>query len=300
MIRWKDRVPNRDRDPFQWLYAWVLPVLALAAGAWGPLLIESASDTWKDRVQEPPFWAGVAILAFAICVTVWLGIHTTQSAKRARGTLTAFNDALGDTIRSLGRLLGSDKTAAAQEQFFRDMVAEAKSLVPLPSPRICVYLLDAHEAEDGPEEFLRLVATGGRSDPPRQVFEDASEHGKSTIAVTQARVLRCVDDHGNPPSDIILQRDPNSLWKAFMMVPLHVNGEPRGLLCIDTPEQMRFTREHMAVAQTIGSFIELGMQDVAGAAADTAPEVREVLGRLGVQILSADGTTIDFGSEGGA
>ena len=65
-----------------------------------------------------------------------------------------------------------------------------------------------------------------------------------------------------------------------MQVPLRANGDPLGLLSIDTRSSTTFSDEHVAIARTAASIISLGMAEVLRAAADTSDEVGEVLERV--------------------
>lgn len=158
---------------------------------------------------------------------------------------------------------------------------------------MCVYELDADESQhsDGDGryagEFLRLVGHGGRSDPPRSTFTNADDHGKAALSNTKSRVPRCVE---KPESaGFSVERDPDALWHSFILVPLHVDGKPRGMVTIDTPERTAFTDDHVAVAMTLARFIEIGMKNLSAAADETASEVRAAIDRLNRRSSSVGG-----------
>lgn len=270
---------NRSGGRLEWLYAWVLPVLAILAAAFVPVLwdLEPIANL-EQRLKSLPSLASAVLLLVAVALTVVQGVHSTKESRRIRGTLETFNHALGDTVRALGYLIDSDKGPLDREAFFRSMVSEAKAVIPLESPRVCVYELEAADEESGEEDFLRLTTFGGRLDPPRSRFEGNTEHGQAAIQVAKGTVLKCVDDHRKAP--IQVDRDPDAVWHSFMMVPLHVDGYPRGLLTIDTTKATTFSLEQMAVARTVGRFIEIGMKGVSEAARMTDPEVRSVRSQL--------------------
>lgn len=270
------RPKKRDGQPFQWIYTWVIPAGAVVAAAFVPVLWDlEPVERWQDRLTSVPSVASAILLLVALLLTFVQGLHSVREHKRIQGTLETFNHALGDTVRALGYLIDSTKGPDDRQAFFRSMVAEAKAVVPLSSPRVCVYELEAGESETDSKDYLRLTAFGGRLDPPRNSFASDTAWGQDAIDVARGTATRCVDDHRH--SHIEVQRDPDALWHSFMMVPLHVDNVPRGLLTIDTTKKTRFSLEQIAVARTVGKFIEMGMKGVYDAAQDTRPEVREVL-----------------------
>lgn len=270
------------------MFGWLLPIAAVILAALSPVLWDLTPGTeFEDRVGEPLFWFFVAVVCLAVIVTIIQGVQSMKRAAAVRHGLTSFNHSLGDTVRSLEVLLDSDRGHRARRAFFKSMVSESKSLIALEHPRVCVYELDGREGDRGTEFYLRLAEAGGRTDPPRGSFDANTKHGRAAIKVAMGTLHKCVDDPRPGKAPIEVDRDPDALWQSFMMVPLRVNNQPRGLLTIDTTKQTSFTSDHIAVALTIKSFIEIGMKDVAEAAENTQPEVTEALRKLGVNVTSA-------------
>ncbi|WP_217615946.1 GAF domain-containing protein [Cellulomonas sp. GbtcB1] len=274
---------GRDSVRGEWVFQWLLPVLAggLAAGA--PILWDLASEDTEGQFDSPWFYLFVIATLGALTLTIVQGVLSTRRASAVRRALSDFNHSLGDTILALGRLPDARNGVSARDAFVETVIREAKSIMPLPSPRVCVYELDSNDDAEGngnagPVEFLRLIKSGGRNDPPRNLFTVDDEHGRAAIANAKGNLPRCVEKPKK--SRFQVQRDPEALWESFVLVPLKVDGRPRGMVTIDTTAKTTFTSDHVAVAMTIARFIEIGMKSLFDAAEETAPEVRTALAQL--------------------
>ncbi|UFU03420.1 GAF domain-containing protein [Ruania suaedae] len=210
----------------------------------------------------------------ALALTIWQGLTSSNRSKRERQGLADFNHNLSDTLRAVEKLIDSEKGANDRADFFNSVISQAKALMPLASPRICVYDLEGADKGQSSAVYLRLAEYGGRADPPRSEFTNDEDWGRAAIAAAQGSTIWCVDDPAREGRRV--QRNDEAMWKSFLAVPLRFDGTSRGLVTIDTARKTTFTNDHKAVASTIAMFLTFGMRNVAEAAADVRPEMRSL------------------------
>ncbi len=228
--------------------------------------------------------ATVAVGALALLLVVVQGTWTRRVDSARAVSLETFNHALGDTIQAFSQLVDSARTGVDRDHYLHAIVKEAKSLLPLESPRVCVYLLEGREGEEA-TEYLKYAAHAGRNDNPRSEFSPGTPHGDAAISVARGTTDRLVDDihkRGQP-----IECGENAIYRSFMQVPLSRGPRPWGILTVDTTRKTRFTDEHRSVARTIARFIELANDKVAEAADDVQPEMREAQQQLEEAELAA-------------
>lgn len=262
---------DREKVPGEKRLAWGYPVAAGILWFAAPLSWEAAQDNVNGVWASPWAWAAGAALLAAALVTYKQGTSALSALRDSRGRITDFNYSLVDTIKALGEL--PDKGGPeARKQFFDTVIREAKSIMKLEGQRVCVYELDSADGDAGEgDRLLRLVDHGGRPDYPREEFTSADEHGRAAIANATANVTQCYDSLEKP---FVVSKHPRAPWKSFIVVPLHVDKKPRGMMTIDTTKDMCFTSDHIAVATTIGCLIEIGLKSSYSAAVETSMDVR--------------------------
>lgn len=253
---------------------WALPLTVSGVAVGATFSFELVPRTGLEWLTSPFTWLALLLIIISLALSGWSGKRSSKARRQQSASLTRFSHSLADTISVLRSLTEDGSSYLAKRRFFESMVREGKSLMPIEAPRICVYELDSMEVDSGPSQFLKLTAFGGRSDRPRNEFTAENEHGRVAIEAARSASHKCVDSVDGAGKDI--QRHPDAVWESFMIVPLRSNQQPWGMLTIDTTKRTRFTTEHIAVAQLLARFIELGLADVEEAANDTAPEVAEV------------------------
>lgn len=144
----------------EWMTTWLLPVVAGLTAAAAPIFWEFSSvaadlptlasgtarngngpDSTHDpklRFSSPWFYLFVLATLTAISLTVLQGALSTRRTRKVRRALSDFNHSLGDTILALGRLPDARNGSEARDAFFDTVVREAKAIMPVPSPRVCV------------------------------------------------------------------------------------------------------------------------------------------------------------------
>jgi len=269
---------RRDRRVGDALLDWGIPVAAAALAAVAPFVFEMVPREDGAWLTSPLTYVVVGLVLGSLACTATSAIRTYRARERERGNLTKFSNSMSDTISILRELVDSDRTGQDRTRFFESMVREAKSLIPLANPRICVYELDSMEDESGAIDFLKFVAAGGRPDLPRRNFKPDAAHGRTAIDAAKGTSHKCVD---NPKAfGEKVSRGVEAQWESFIIVPLRSDRSPWGMLTIDTTVPTRFTQEHIAVALVLARFMELGLKDVKEAADDPHPEVSEAFRRL--------------------
>jgi transcriptional regulator with GAF, ATPase, and Fis domain len=290
---------NRDKVRGEWLLSWLYPVLAALLAFVVPIVWDAAMQSDRGPFASPLGYIALVLLLAAVALAIVQGSTATANIRERRNQLRDYNHRLVDTIRVLGDLPDAANGAKARRDFLETVTREAKSIMALDGQRICVYELDSadrHSAErdsapdagDEEDEFLRLIAFAGRADHPRERFTADTPYGADAIANAMGNTARCYDKAEKPSFNV--DRDPDSPWQSFLAVPLHVDHKPRGLMTIDTTLSMKFTSDHIAIAMTIGRFIEIGLKSSYAAAVETAPEVQNVQARLAE--LGAESPTI--------
>lgn len=269
---------RRDRRVSDALFDWGMPVAAAALAAVAPLVLEMIPRDDGAWLTSPLTLVLAVLVVGSLGCTAASAIRTYKARERERGSLTKFSNSMGDTISILRELVDSDRSRQDRTRFFESMVREAKSLIPLANPRICVYELDSMEEESGAIDFLKFVAAGGRPDLPRRSFKPDTAHGQNAIDAAKGTSHKSVDN----PKDFgdKISRGVEAQWESFIIVPLRSDRSPWGMLTIDTTVPTRFTQEHIAVALVLARFMELGLEDVKEAADDPHPEVTEAVRRL--------------------
>lgn len=264
----------------------VLPLLASSAAATAPFIWSLGPAGTSAHFSH--HWSGGATVALAFASLGLLagqGIWTLAVDSARTRTLENFNNALGDTIQAFSELVDSNMQTRDRHAFLHTIVKEAKSLLPLESARVCLYLLEARDEERGAEVHLEYFFHAGRNDHPRMRFQPDQPASRAAIETAKGTTDRLVTDIRRPSAHV--QCDPNVVYRSFMQVPLRAGGEPWGLLTIDTPTRTRFTSEHRAVARTIARFVEIANDRVAAAARDFSPELSALDDALENQIKQA-------------
>jgi GAF domain-containing protein len=252
---------------------WVLPLAAVFLAAALPIVFDATPATWPEKFKDPWIYVFGGLGVSTVVLTILQAVLSQTHRSSAQRGLSHFSHALGDTVAAVRELVESDGTHVDRQRFLESMASEAKSLVPLDTPRICVYVLEAPDDEDG-HDYLKYVTHKGRIDQPRPLFLPTDNHGQDAIAVAKGNTHRCVDDSNKlSAGPIHVQRDADAMWRSFIIMPLRANNKPWGALMIDTVKQTHFTQDQIAVCQAVARFIELGLRRVEEASDDTGPEV---------------------------
>ncbi|WP_158370209.1 GAF domain-containing protein [Cellulosimicrobium cellulans] len=301
---------NRDKLRWEGLRSWVYPVLAVAAAGGAPMLWDAASNDPQGRWDSPLVWPAMLVGLAALFFTYKQGTAAMTAVRSSRSTVRDYNHRLADTIKVLGSLPDAKNGPEARREFVETVAREAKAIMDLGGQRICIYELDSGDADDnggaaaagevdGEQggDFLRLIAKAGRPDQPREIFTTNTPFGAAAIANATGHLTRCYD-HSNRDG-FPVDRDEESPWASFIAVPLHVDDRPRGLMTIDTSEDVTFTSDQVSIAKTIACFIEIGMKNSYTAAVETAPEVQNAQARLNLIEAGdpAQGQTVRVQSE---
>lgn len=218
---------------------------------------------------------GVALIICGAILVVWQQRALHKAIQRDNLSVRNYNDALSGLHRAVSNLLTGRSENADRKEFFRAVVSAASHLFPFQGVRVCVYQLEGaeSEADENKLEALRYVASGGRHDEPRREMTAATKHGQASIKIAKGTQYRCVED---PRSSDEVDYPRGTTWESFLQVPLLLEGRSLGLLSIDTREKVRFSDQHVSIAQAAASLIVLGMTELIRAAEETAPEVRGV------------------------
>ena len=267
------RSKNRDQHPLDPFLDYALPSAAVVLAAALPIVFEATPAEWPDKFADPWVYVFVAAAIGTVVLTIVQGVLAQRRRSATQAGLSHFSHALGDTVAAVRTLVESEGTHADRQRFLEAMASEAKSLVPLETPRICVYVLEAPDEEDS-HDYLKYVTHKGRTDPPRTEFLPDQAHGSAAIAVAKGNTHRCIDDWRKSDSTLSpIDRDPDALWRSFIIMPIRASGNPWGALMIDTIRLTRFTNDQIAICQAVARFIELGLERVEEASDDTGPEV---------------------------
>ena len=264
---------NRDQHPLDPILDWALPVAAVVLAAALPIVFEATPNEWPKKFADPWIYVFFGLALATGVLTIFQGVLAQRRRNATQTGLSQFSHALGDTVAAVRTLVESEGTHRDRQRFLEAMASEAKALVPLETPRICVYVLEAPDDEDS-HDYLKYVTHKGRTDPPRTEFLPDVPHGRAAIAVAKGNTHRCIDDWRKNDSTLSpIDRDPDALWRSFIIMPIRASGKPWGALMIDTVRLTRFTNDQIAICQAVARFIELGLQRVEEASDDTRPEV---------------------------
>ena len=252
---------RRSRDGGSVVRHWVLPITAAVSGATAPIVLALAPAPSDGRFKSIWFYAFcLATVISAVCALT-PGILARRDDKRVRMELKDFVTKLGDTIKALVDLIESPRGPEARQVFLKSVLRDVKSLMHVENPRVCLYGFDEVLREDGQvEPVLSYVDHYGRLDRPREVFAASSLHGAAAIENARGNHPRLVDSLESATFSV--RRDDDAVWNSFALVPLVVNGEPSGMMTIDTAAKSAFSSDHVVVAQAMARFVEIGLEKV--------------------------------------
>lgn len=274
-----DGVENRSGRGARWWWLYLAPSLAAVSSAFGGVALGYAVPLiGKTNAQPDWVWGGALGLFLGVGLTIATQVNASKREKMRRKGVINFNDALSDVQRAVATLLRSRSDREAKERFFSTVVTKGSALFSIDGVRVCIYELDEADEEAADKQYLRLVDFGGRPDEPRTEFRADTEHGKAAIKLANGTTHVRIPDPKR--SKYPVDRHPSAIWKSFAAVPLRDQHSPRGMLTVDTREKTVFTTEDMVVAQTLGTFLVLGMTELAEAANETAPEMKAAADRL--------------------
>lgn len=277
LSRWKRK--KRKPETMSWFWNWGALSLALGGSAVGTFL--SATAQKKDPIDSVMFLCG-AILAFCgivlnIVNQVKNKRHSAEINKSRHQTLENFSDELSPVISSFIELLEAEKGKESSDKFFNSVLRETRGLFTYRGVRLCVYDLEEREIDHDDKNsstdtrFLERKAYAGRHDPPRRSFTPDTEHGKFVIETACGFTAIPIDDPSATKHPI--DRNANTIWQSSMLVPIHIDQFPRGILMVDTREKVTFTSVDKSIGWTIASMLAIGMRKVARSGDVTDAEV---------------------------
>lgn len=119
--------------------------------------------------------------------------------------------------------------------------------------------------------MLMRKAYGGRSDPPRVQFRSSDAHGAAVIKVANGTSAVSIPDYKK--AGIAIDRHDGAVWKSTLLIPLIEGHESKGVMMIDTRDQIEFTSEDIAIGWMIATIIALAMGSLFRGGIDPTPEI---------------------------
>lgn len=233
------------------------------------------------------YWLLGAILAvIGVMLTVHASSLQTRREKRLRddsiGDLEHFIDPLSEAHNAVADLVQTEKGDEDLDRYFKAIASAGAQLFPTEGSRVCIYKLDAAEAEGAEDEptvrTLTLRDHGGRSDAPRSYFDISTDHGRAFVTAALQTVPTPVDDHRT--TAVPIDRKPTTRWHSFMIVPVIHKKKHLGAVSIDSRTPVRHTEEHIAVGTMIAHLVSLGERIAVDAGRSISPERGEAQRQL--------------------
>lgn len=262
------RLDYEKSHSLNWFWRWGALILAIAFVPVGISLINfglNIDPKTSSYGGSPWITAGALTVALGVVLNVAnqivRGRATTREAIDRKKNLTRFNDELSDLIDSVMILNQSSKGRSDATDFFKSMLKSARHLTPLDGARLCVYKFDRRDTEEPEAEsdkFLKLAASSGRGDLPREDFVPNDEHGQALIDI--ANGTRAYPVTNPDVSELAIDWSEDTIWKSFLAVPIRGQGSrAHGVLLIDTRDETEWTLEHVSIGWTISRFLSIGM-----------------------------------------
>ena len=267
--RWDEFITSK-----RWDATWVfVATKALAAGAAVPLAF-----AWKDGAEHRSRLVALGVAIYAVAFIVDGLVKTSERRRagkmkdqiakaRSEATRTICNSFSGipqHTTSFLAQVGSGDaETRPHLDRYFADVMDSLAKAISTLEPRICLYLIDGAESplEDA-ENSMSLLLCGngvGRPDPPRSVFDSATEYGNFVIQRMNDRRPIRVEDTDKPPLELRSVLDcADKYYKTFVAVPVTYNDHEYGMLMVDSPFKSALTKDHEVIANLYGRFLGSG------------------------------------------